>query len=87
MKIEAASLLLYLTIMYRVISIMILTHLFVYFSDEDDGLAGEEESEVKHVKKRPKVNPPPTHTHMKHRGYCKFLECKQWRHKPSSLHT
>lgn len=80
-EIEAASLLLYLTIMYRVISIMILTHLFVYFSDEDDGLAGEEESEVKHVKKRPKVilPPPPTHTHththMKHRGYCKFLEC------------
>lgn len=76
-EIEAASLLSYLTIMYRVISIMILTHLFVYFSDEDDGLAGEEESEVKHVKKRPKVIPPPSHTHtnMKHRGYCKFLEC------------
>lgn len=62
-EIEAASLLLYLTIMYRVISIMILTHLFVYFSDEDDGLAGEEESEVKHVKKRPKVTPLPPHTH------------------------
>lgn len=74
-EIEAASLLLYLTIMYLVISIMLLTHLFVYFSDEDDGLAGEEESEVKHVKKRPKVTPPHTHTHMKHRGYCKFLEC------------
>lgn len=38
---------------------MILTDLFVYFSDEDDGLAGEEESEVKHVKKRPKVMTPP----------------------------